>query len=103
MQFPSDDMPFPARLEGGMFDGDFGYWTEVAELPMCFWAVACENPFCPAGRVHWVPDPIAGTQLRGEKYLYDRMCERDGRVAVYVHAELDYDGIFGRGLEKVTA
>lgn len=87
-------MKFPARLEGGPFDGDSGWMEGVSEVPPCLWAVCCpcRRPAgaCENGGIQWVVEPIAG----GEKYVFDHMDDRDESVAVYLHADIDYDGIF---------
>lgn len=91
---------FPATLHGGPFDGDSGLWNGP-ELPPVIWAY--EWPACPALAVHWTADPIVAAERGAEKYIFDRIEGDLAHVAVYVYAELDYDGILRDESEKAHA
>lgn len=71
-------MRFPARLEGGPFDGLSGSWTSVPEPPARCWVYVC--PGC--GQEHWDSEWVNG----GEVYEFDRMAEEG--VVVYVYADI---------------
>lgn len=77
---------WPSRLEGGPFDGDQGSWENLEAPPNVLWAWSCADPMCRFGGIHWSTEPVK----RGEPYHFTRM---DGPVHVYVHADVDLDGL----------
>ncbi len=84
-------MRVAAELHGGIFDGDAGA-LEIPngqQLPPVLWAAACCDTDCQAGGIHWLEEPLANAA----KYVLDGIA--DGGVAIYYHADLDYDDIFG--------
>jgi hypothetical protein len=94
-------MLFPVELHGGPFDGDRGHYGGP-ELPPALWVwvdLAC--PRCP-DPVHWQNDPLRAGR-GAEKYIYDRIRDGAESVAIYVYADLDYDGILRDEREVIHA
>lgn len=95
-------MHFPAKLHGGPYDGDFGVYIG-AELPPVLWAFLIPDCDCGGPLVHWADDPITAAEYGGVKYVYDSIEDGTENVAVYVYAELDYDGILREESETIHA
>lgn len=85
-------MQFPAKLHGGPYDGDFGVYVG-RELPPVLWAFLYPGCDCGGPPIHWTDDPNTAADLGGVKYVFDSIEAGAENVAVYVYAELDYDGI----------
>lgn len=89
------------KLVGGPHDGDNG--AVMLPLPEEIWTVACGNPGCDAGGIHWFFPSDSPPVADYERYRQDRQA---GDVWLYVFADLETEGdpgLSARSKEPVPA